>query len=181
MSLFSTFLIAVSLAMDAFAVALSNGIAIKNMKKSYILKFGLFFGGFQFAMTLIGYFLGSYFTDIISAYSSYVAFILLTLIGIGMLRESDDEVKDSDEAIVSTKNIVLSSIATSIDALAVGVSFVALGEAILIPSIIIGVVAFCFGCVGVYVGNKFGGKLGKYATKLGGTVLIILGIKALLG
>lgn len=181
MNLVSIFLIAVSLAMDAFAVSLSNGIAIKNMKKSYILKFGLFFGVFQGAMTLLGYFLGSYFSEFISTYSRYVAFALLTIIGVGMLREGDDEVKDSDEAIVSTRNVVLLSIATSIDALAVGVSFVALGTDILVPSIIIAVVAFCFGCVGVYVGNRFGGKLGKYATKLGGSVLILMGIKALLG
>lgn len=181
MSLFSTFLIAISLAMDAFAVSLSNGIAIKNLKKSYVLKFGIFFGVFQFAMPLLGYFLGSYFADFISKYSGIVAFILLGVIGINMLLEKEDEtVANSDESIVSTRNVVMLAIATSIDALAVGVSFVALGSDILIPSIIIGITAFFFGCAGVYIGNKFGGKLGKYATKLGGVILILIGTKALL-
>lgn len=182
MSLASIFLIAVSLAMDAFAVSLSNGIAIKDLKKSYILKFGLFFGFFQFAMPILGYFLGSYFADFISKYSGIVAFLLLALIGVNMLLEKEDEaVASSDDAIVSTRNVVMLAIATSIDAFAVGVSFVALGSDILIPSIIIGITAFCFTCAGIYIGNKFGGKLGKYATKLGGVILILIGVKALLG
>ena len=160
------FLIAVSLAMDAFAVSVSNGLALEDIKPVHGLMHGAYFGFFQFLMPLI-------------------AFILLALIGGNMIKESFDE-EDEDESrtdrLLAPGHMIMLAIATSIDALAVGISFsfARLSVGILQACLIIGCVSFVLPFCGVYLGKFIGGVFQKYATRVGGLVLIFIGIKILL-
>ena len=175
------FLIAVSLAMDAFAVSISNGVSVKGFGKRHAVKQGLYFGGFQFMMPVIGWFLGNSVKSYIEAVDHWIAFGLLAIIGINMIRESLGE-DDEDEATteLSPKVLVLQAIATSIDALAVGISFAVLSVNIIQAAAIIGVVAFCFGFAGGVLGKRIGGLLQGKAEIVGGVVLILIGIKILI-
>ncbi len=183
MSLFNVILIAFSLAMDSFAVALSNGLLLKEIKIRNGIKVGLFFGFFQFIMPIIGYFFGNFLGKPFFAFNYWVCFIVLVLIGSKMLIESfkkeRNEIRDT-ENILSAKNLIILAIATSIDALAVGISFSILKVDILISSIIIGIVAFLLSFLGVILGKKIGGNFSKNAEKIGGIILIIIGIKILI-
>ena len=175
------FLIAVSLAMDAFAVSISNGVSVKGFGKSHAVKQGIYFGGFQFMMPVIGWVLGSSVKSYIEAVDHWIAFGLLAIIGINMIREALGGEDDEEEATeLSPKVLVLQAIATSIDALAVGISFAVLSVNILQASAIIGVVAFCFGVAGGILGKKIGGLLQNKAELAGGVVLILIGIKIVL-
>lgn len=182
MNYLSTFFIAVGLAMDAFAVSVSNGITIKKLKFSHAFKFGFFFGAFQFFMPIMGWFFASKFSEQIKAFDHWIAFILLFLIGFNMIIESfktENNIYDN-ENILSLKNIIILSIATSIDALAVGISFAFFRINIYISSIIIGIVAFIFSFFGVIIGKKIGKYLNKNAERIGGIILITIGLKILL-
>ena len=181
MEIVSITLIAVALAMDAFSVSLTKGFTQKNITKSQILWYAIFFGGFQFIMPIIGYLAGSTVTSLVSSVAPWIAFILLVLIGSNMIRES---LSDEDEEVTDTfdfKEVTLLAIATSIDALAVGITFAILNESLLLPCTIIGVVAFLFTLVGIYLGKKLGNYFGDKFEILGGVILILLGIKILLG
>ena len=177
----SIFLIAIALAMDAFSVSLTKGFTQKNLKKSQILYYGLFFGFFQFIMPVFGYFCISSISALIESFASIIGFILLLAIGLNMIRESlfgdGEEITDN----FSFKEVTLLAIATSIDAFAVGITFALLKDPILIPSLIIGVVAFAFSIAGIFIGRKLGDYLGNKFQIVGGVILILIGIKILLG
>ncbi len=176
------FILAVGLSMDAFAVSVCKGLAMKKATWKAELCCGAWFGGFQALMPLIGYFLGSLFIDAISAIDHWVAFILLAIIGINMLREalSGDEEETAD-ADLSVKTMFVMAIATSIDALAVGISLAMAGVSnIFLAVLLIGATTFVLSAIGVKVGNVFGSRYEKKAEVVGGIILILLGVKILL-
>ncbi|MBO7719455.1 MAG: manganese efflux pump [Methanosphaera sp.] len=181
MEFLSVFLIAVALAMDAFSVSLTKGFTQKDMSTAQMLYYGLFFGVFQAFMPVIGYFAGETITAFVTSVAPWIAFILLLIIGVNMIRESiqgDDE-DISDE--FSFKEVTLLAIATSIDAFAVGITFALLNTSILIPCVVIGVVAFLFSIAGILIGRKLGDYFGDKFLILGGVILILIGLKILLG
>ncbi|MBR5450948.1 MAG: manganese efflux pump [Methanocorpusculum sp.] len=177
-ALFSTFAIAVGLAMDAFSVSLAGGAALKkDIVKTAVLT-GLMFGFFQFAMPVIGWLVGAPISSIINPYGYWIVVALFFFIGGKMIY---DAVKGEEEGVslIGFKVLTLLAIATSIDALAVGISYGLIGEAILLPSIIIGVVAFAFSFAGVLAGHKLSNVLGSKMEIFGGIVLILIGLKFL--
>jgi len=183
MSLIELFLIAVGLSMDAFAVSVCKGLAMKkwNMKKA--LAAGTWFGGFQAIMPLLGWLLGSAFASRIQSVDHWIAFILLSLIGINMIREavakgeSCDTMTAGDSTDVRT--MFLLAVATSIDALAIGVTFAFLKVRIIPAVSFIGIVTFCFSVLGVWIGNRFGSRFKTRAEIAGGIILVALGVKIL--
>lgn len=181
MSLGELFLIAVGLSMDAFAVSICKGLATGKAKLSQMGVTGLYFGGFQAGMPLIGYFLGKNFESLIVQWDHWIAFILLGVIGANMLRESfggdDDDEADAD---YSPKAMLPMAVATSIDALAVGVTFAFLRVNIVPAVSFIGVITFVLSAVGVKIGSIVGGKCKTFAERLGGVILILMGLKILL-
>ena len=181
LNLISVFLIAVALAMDAFSVSLTKGFTQKNLKQSQILYYGLCFGFFQFMMPILGYYCISTISHIIASFASIIGFVLLLAIGLNMIRESlsGDEDEISDE--FTFKEVTLLAIATSIDAFAVGITFALFNDPLLISASIIGVVAFAFSVCGIYIGRKLGDWLGDKFQIMGGVILILIGIKILLG
>ncbi|MBS1485170.1 MAG: manganese efflux pump [Clostridium sp.] len=180
MSLTELFIIAVGLSMDAFAVAVCKGLAMPRMSWKGALIVGLYFGGFQAAMPLLGYFLGSKFSMAIRAYDHWVAFLLLVLIGAGMVKESFEKYESCSNASLDVRGMVLLAVATSIDALAVGVTFAFLNVDIVPAVSFIGAVTFTLSMVGVKVGNAFGCKYKSRAELAGGAILILMGLKILL-
>lgn len=176
------FLIAVSLALDAFAVSVSSGIAIPGFGWKQAVKMGLWFGIFQFAMPLAGWLLGSSVSGYIEAVDHWVAFGLLALIGgrmaWGAIRGGGDE--EEAPADLSAKRLCLLAIATSIDALAVGVSMAFMRVDVLFSAIIIGIVAFVLSVVGGLAGRRLGSLFQQRAELVGGLVLIGIGIKILM-
>lgn len=192
MSLIELFILAVGLSMDAFAVAICKGLSLRKVSLKECTKVGLYFGGFQAGMPLIGYILGVQFKDYITSIDHWIAFILLSFIGINMIREAMD--KDEDESIVNLaeaavgeeevnelgfKNMVMLAIATSIDALAVGVTFAFL-QVDIVPAVsFIGIVTFVLSAIGVKIGNVFGIKYKSKAEAAGGIILILIGLKIL--
>lgn len=179
--LISTGLIAVALAMDAFSVSMTKGFTQKNLTKSQILYYGLFFGGFQAIMPIFGYFFGNIISVIIASLASVVGFVLLLAIGLNMIRESlsNDEGEVTDN--FSFKEVTLLAIATSIDAFAVGITIALIKDPIWISAAIIGIVAFAFSVLGIFIGRKIGDYVGNRFQILGGVILILIGIKILLG
>ena len=174
------FLIAVGLAMDAFAVSLANGIIIKKVKLTDCLKFGLFFGIFQFVMPIIGWVLGITISGYISMFDHWIAFLLLSFIGIKMIYESLKGDETKKEKPLNWKNMTILAISTSIDALAVGINFAVMGARVIISSVIIGVTAFIISFFGVILGKKLGNKIKSSAEVFGGIILISVGIKILI-
>ena len=188
MGFIELFAIAVGLSMDAFAVAVCKGLCTKRANLKHFLLVGLWFGGFQALMPFIGYWVGSLFSGYIEAYDHWVAFALLSLIGINMLREAfskeDEECSCSREEKneFSPMKMFVLAIATSIDALAVGIalSFDLAHNEILPAVLLVGVVTFVLSVVGVKVGNVFGTKYKSKAEIAGGIILIGIGLKILL-
>lgn len=179
MELWELFMIAVGLSADAFAVAVCKGLSVKKASKKHSIIVGLYFGGFQALMPLIGYFLGSTFESLITSIDHWIAFVLLLLIGANMIKESRDTCDKMDDSF-SFKAMLPLSVATSIDALAVGVTFAFLDVQIVPAVSFIGVITFALSAVGLWIGNKFGGKYKSKAELLGGIILILMGIKILL-
>lgn len=179
MSLIELFILAVGLSMDAFAVSVCKGLSLGKIKAKHMCIAGAWFGGFQALMPLIGYFLGSFFAEMIEKYDHWVAFVLLAIIGGNMIKESfgKDEKVDSS---MDVKSMILLAIATSIDALAVGVTFAFLQVQIVPAVSFIGVITFIFSAVGVKIGSLFGTKYKSKAELFGGIVLVLIGIKILL-
>lgn len=179
MSILDLFILAVGLSMDAFAVSVCKGLSLGKIKPKHMCIAGAWFGGFQALMPLIGYFLGSFFAEIIEKYDHWVAFVLLAIIGGNMIKESfgKDEKVDSS---MDVKSMLLLAIATSIDALAVGVTFAFLQVQIVPAVSFIGVITFIFSAVGVKIGSLFGTKYKSKAELFGGIVLVLIGIKILL-
>lgn len=179
MELMELFLIAVGLSMDAFAVSICKGLSLGKIKVKHMCIAGIWFGGFQALMPLIGYFLGSFFADMITAYSHWIAFVLLVFLGAKMIKEAFGEEGNVD-ASMDVKDMFLLAVATSIDALAVGVSFAFL-QVNIVPAVsFIGVITFICSAVGVKIGSIFGAKYKSRAEICGGVVLILIGIKILL-
>lgn len=175
------FILAVGLSMDAFAVSICKGLAMKKASWKAQLCCGAWFGGFQALMPLIGYFLGTLFIDAISAIDHWVAFGLLVIIGVNMLREALGSEEETADADLSVKTMFIMAVATSIDALAVGISLAMAGVAnIWLAVLLIGATTFVLSAIGVEVGNVFGSRYEKKAEIAGGVILILLGVKILL-
>ncbi|MDO4314504.1 MAG: manganese efflux pump MntP family protein [Oscillospiraceae bacterium] len=185
MGIVELFLIGVGLSMDAFAVAICQGLCMPKINWRHGVTIALFFGGFQALMPFTGWLLGSQFAGYIQSFDHWVAFILLVLIGGNMVREalSPEEVEAvacAVDAKLDYKQLFLMAVATSIDALAVGVTFAFL-EVTIVPAItLIGCTTFCISLAGVVVGNFFGARYKKRAEVIGGIILVLLGVKILL-
>ena len=186
MNLVDILLLGVGLSMDAFAVAICKGLAMRKVNKKQMLVIALFFGGFQALMPLIGWAVGSTFAKKITAYDHWIAFILLSYVGGKMVVDAIREWKENDtieevDPPIDLKELTLLAIATSIDALACGVTFSFYDNFNILKSIvIIGATTFTISAGGVYVGNIFGDRYKAKAQLLGGIILIFLGVKILL-
>ena len=190
MSFIALIFTAFALSMDAFAVSITKGMTIKNLKKSTALKMALAFGVFQGAMPLLGWVLGISFESYIKSIDHWVAFILLGFIGFNMIKGFFDDRKEgkeselefsatADEHDLSNKEIIMLAVATSIDALAVGISFAFLNVSIIPAASIICIITFLVCVVGVFVGNKVGDIFNGYAELVGGIILILIGFNIL--
>ncbi len=185
MSLAELFIIAIGLSMDAFAVAVCKGLSVKKAGIKEMAKAGLWFGGFQGLMPLIGYFLGSTFESYITKIDHWVAFVLLGIIGANMIKESLSKDKDcccekSDNSM-NIKEMFTLAVATSIDALAVGITFALLPDVNIGAAVgFIGVITFILSAIGIKIGNIFGVKFKSKAEFAGGLILILMGLKILL-
>lgn len=179
MTLFDLILIAISLSMDAFAVSICKGLSVRKVSFLHALICGVWFGGFQGLMPALGYFLGDRFSTLLTRFGPWVAFILLAIIGANMVKESfgEDESLDDD---YSPKAMLPLAVATSIDAFAVGVGFAAVQVEILPAVTLIGCITCVLSGIGVKVGAIFGDKYRAPAERLGGIVLILIGLKTLL-
>lgn len=183
MGFFELLLIGIGLSMDAFAVALCQGLCMPLFQWKQAGVISLFFGGFQALMPLVGWALGSQFSSAIQQIDHWVAFVLLGIIGGNMVRESfsaDEEVSCAVGAALNLKKLFLMAVATSIDALAIGVTFAFLNVNIWEAISTIGITTFCLSAVGVAVGNFFGARFKQRAELTGGIILIALGCKILL-
>lgn len=179
MTLWELFLIAIGLSMDAFAVSICKGLSVQRATARHALITGLWFGGFQAGMPLIGYLLGVSFSSLITSIDHWIAFALLVFIGGNMVRES----RSTAEAVTDrfdAKTMFPLAVATSIDALAVGVTFAFLQVSIVPAVSFIGVITFALSAAGLKIGNVFGSKYKSGAELFGGLVLIIMGCKILL-
>lgn len=181
MSLLTLFVTAVGLSMDAFAVAICKGLAMKKLSWKKTLVIGLWFGGFQALMPTLGYLLGTRFQQAVTAIDHWIAFALLSLIGFSMIREALS--KDQDDGIddsLDVKTMFLLALATSIDALAVGVTYAFLQVRIVPAVTFIGVTTLVLSIAGVKIGNVFGLRYKARAEVAGGTILIVMGTRILL-
>ena len=179
MGLVEILLLAVGLAMDAFAVSICKGLSMKKMnwKKAIIIAF--YFGVFQAIMPVLGY-LGTTFESLITKFDHWVAFILLLAIGGNMIKESFDKEDEKKNDKVDFKTMVILALATSIDALAIGITFAFLDVNLALAVSIIGIITFIISIFGVKIGNRFGNKYQNKAELAGGIILVLLGIKILL-
>lgn len=184
MGFFSLFLLAVGLSMDAFAVSICKGLSMKKATVKASALCGAWFGGFQALMPLIGYFLGAAFAGKIEAFDHWVAFGLLAIIGVNMLKEALSKACDccdDQDADLSVKTMFVMAVATSIDAMAVGISLAMAGNVNIFAAVLlIGVITFAFSAAGVKIGNIFGSRFEKKAQFFGGVILMLLGLKILL-
>lgn len=181
MDFFSLITIAIALAMDAFAVSISSGIVITEDKSIKALKIALSTGFFQGFLTFVGWLGGTYIAYLIESIDHWIAFILLLIIGVKMIYEAlqDHSEKEQDQSF-KLSILLLLGIATSIDALAVGLSFAFLQTPILFPSFLIGITAFGFSILGVFIGKKVGQIFGNRVQIIGGCILILIGINILI-
>lgn len=173
-------IIAIGLSMDAFAVAIGKGLSVQKAQPAHYLKAGVWFGGFQALMPVVGYYLGSTFSSVVAHIDHWIAFILLGLIGANMIREAYSGENCEVDPDFSTRSMLLLAIATSIDALAVGVSLAFLGVPILGAALAIGITTFLFSAAGIRIGNIFGCRYKSKAELVGGVVLVAMGLKILL-
>lgn len=179
MSFIELFLIAVGLSMDAFAVSVCKGLSVKRLSPKHALLVGIYFGGFQFLMPVIGYLLGFRFEHIITNIDHWIAFVLLSFIGGNMIKESFGKSEELNDDF-SFKTMLMMAVATSIDALAVGITFAFLSVRILPAAGLIGITTFIISGAGIYIGNVFGAKYKSKAELAGGVILILIGVKILL-
>ncbi len=185
MGLGELLLLALGVSMDAFAVSICKGLAMKKATLKAGLTCGLWFGGFQALMPLIGFFLGALFADAIQAVDHWVAFILLAIIGFNMLKEAFEKEEccgcEEQNADLSVKTMFVMAVATSIDALAVGISLAMAGDVNIFTAVLlIGGFTCAMSTIGVKVGNVFGSRFEKKAQLAGGLILVLLGLKILL-
>lgn len=187
MGIIEIFLIGVGLSMDAFAVSVCKGLNMKKINYMHAVIISIFFGGFQFLMPLIGFFLGTGFEKYIERYDHWIAFILLLVIGgkmiIDVVRGEEQKIENQNEEKIDLKELSIMAVATSIDALAVGITMSCLLEKdseIIPAALLIGVTTFTISYLGVIIGNHFGMKYKDRATFAGGIILILIGTKILL-
>ena len=179
MEIWELFLVAVSLSMDAFAVSVCKGLSVKKLRPRHCATAGLYFGGFQALMPLLGWLLGRQFESLIKSIDHWIAFVLLALIGANMIREALGDEEDVNDSF-SFKTMLPLAVATSIDALAVGVTFAFLEVQILPAILLIGCTTFALSAAGVKIGNAFGSGFQSKAEIAGGVILILLGTKILI-
>ncbi len=181
MDIIPLLLISIGLSLEIFAASTAISISMKEMTRSYAIRLAGCFSAFHMLMLLLGFVLGLGLLELIQNVDHWIAFLLLTIIGARMIlasiRNGHPEVRNAD---LSRGGLLVLSLATSIDALALGVSFAALHEAIVWPVVVIGIVVFAFGILGIQIGAKVGKRTGRYAEGIGGFVLILLGFKILL-
>lgn len=180
MTLFELFVLAVGLSMDAMAVSICKGLSVPKAEKKHMLIVGLYFGGFQALMPLLGYWLGVNFQSFVESVDHWIAFVLLGLIGLNMIKESREDEVDELDAQFGPASMIPLAIATSIDALAVGITFAFLKVSIIPAVSFIGITTFTLSAVGLVIGNKLGARSKSKAELLGGVVLICMGTKILL-
>lgn len=179
MTALEIFLIGVGLSMDAFAVSICKGLSVGRVNFKHMVIAGLWFGGFQALMPLIGYLLGSTFEQYVTSIDHWIAFILLSIIGANMIKESFDKDSEKQNASFSFMSMLMVAVATSIDALAVGITFAFLQVNIWLAIAVIGCTTFVISAAGIKIGSVFGAKYKAKAEFFGGAVLICLGIKIL--
>lgn len=173
-------ILAVGLSMDAFAVSVCKGLSLGEIKAKHMCIAGVWFGGFQALMPLIGFFLGRFFADKITKYDHWVAFVLLLFIGGNMIREAVSSEEEKMDPKMDVTTMFFLAVATSIDALAIGVTFAFFAVNILPAVSLIGITTFILSAVGVKIGSIFGSKYSNKAEFVGGAILILIGIKTLL-
>lgn len=180
MTLFELFILAVGLSMDAMAVSICKGLSVPKAEKKHMILVGLYFGGFQALMPLLGYWLGVNFQTLVESVDHWIAFVLLGIIGLNMIKESrETDIEELDDGF-SVKDMLPLAIATSIDALAVGITFAFLRVQIVPAVSFIGITTFCLSAVGLVIGNILGAHSKSKAELAGGIVLIAMGAKILL-
>ena len=180
MGILELLLLSIGLAMDAFAVSICKGISMRKMNWKKAIIIGLYFGGFQALMPTLGYFLGTAFQSLITSVDHWIAFVLLGIIGGGMIKESFEIDSENQNDDVNFKTMIILAIATSIDALAVGITFAFLNVNLGLAVSLIGIITFILAVSGTKIGNRFGDKYEKKAEFVGGVILILLGVKILL-
>lgn len=180
MSLLTLFITAVGLSMDAFAASICKGLSLKKISVQKACIAGLWFGGFQALMPLLGYVLGSQFKQSLEAIDHWIAFVFLVLIGANMIKEAFSRESEKADDSLSIKSMFLLAIATSIDALAVGITYAFLQVDIIAAVSFIGATTFTLSALGIKAGNTFGMRYKAKAEIAGGTILILIGMKILL-
>lgn len=180
MSFFEVLMIGISLAMDAFAVSICKGLSIKKLTLTKVTIIALYFCFFQALMPLIGYYIGNTFQELITSIDHWIAFFLLGLIGINMIKETKHENDENINDKINFKTMFPLAIATSIDALTIGITFAFLKTNIINNITIIGTITFIITFIGVVIGNKFGSKYEKKAQVFGGIILLTMGLKILI-
>ncbi len=180
MTIWTLFLLALGLSMDAFAVSICKGLSVPKLQAKHCLICGVYFGGFQALMPLIGWTLGIRFQSMITNIDHWIAFVLLAVIGANMIKESFSKEEECPDASFGFKTMLTLAVATSIDALAVGVTFAFLDVSIVPAVLLIGATTFVCSAVGVKIGNVFGNRFQSKAEFLGGLVLIAIGLKILI-
>lgn len=181
MSILELLALAIGLSMDAFAVSVCKGLSLGEINEKHMCIAGAWFGGFQALMPAIGFFLGRFFSDYITKYDHWIAFVLLAIIGGNMIKDAFDKEEELD-ASMTVNSMFLLAVATSIDALAVGVTFAFLGIGTkIIPAVgFIGGITFILSAIGVKIGSIFGTKYKSKAEFVGGIILTMIGLKILL-
>ena len=173
-------IIAIGVSMDAFAVSICKGLSVRTVRSRHALSVGLWFGGFQALMPVIGYFVGIYFADLVTSVDHWIAFVLLAIIGSKMIKESREKEAEDIDPDFSFRTMLALAVATSIDALAIGVSFACLKVNIWTSVLLIGLTTAAFSMFGVKVGNVFGSRYKSTAELFGGIILVVMGIKILI-
>ena len=173
-------LLSIGLGMDAFAVSVCKGISMKKMNWKKAITIGLYFGGFQALMPVIGYYICSAFESLITNIDHWIAFILLGIIGGKMIKDSFANESENCNDDVSFKTMFVLAVATSIDALAVGITFAFLNVNVILAVSLIGIITFCLSVIGTKIGSQFGDTYERKAELVGGCILILLGTKILL-
>ena len=180
MGILDLILTGVALSMDAFAVSIGKGLSVPTLRPRHSLIVGAYFGGFQALMPLLGFLLAGTFADYIRDFDHWIAFTLLVLIGVNMIREALSGDEEKTDASFGVKTMLPLALATSIDALATGVTFAMTQTNIWIAIAIVGTTTFVFSAVGLKIGNVFGSKYRSKAELLGGIILILMGVKILI-
>lgn len=170
-------ILAVGLSMDAFAVSICKGLSVRKLEIKHMALAGIWFGGFQALMPLIGYLLGSTFASYVQKFDHWIALILLAFIGLSMIKEAFGEDEEEVGDSFGAKTMFLMAVATSIDALAVGVTFAFLNVNVIFAVFTIGITTFIFSAAGIKIGNVFGLRFKSKAELAGGAILLLLGLK----